>query len=146
MKFVAKTLYGLEKVLSEELIGLGAGDVQTANRAVLFEGDMSLLYRVNYAARTALSVLLVIADFRIRSKDDLYKGGLKINWDRYMDPDNTFSIVPVINSPHFSHTGYPGLILKDSVADYFRNKTGRRPSEIILILRYSSTFISAMIW
>jgi putative N6-adenine-specific DNA methylase len=128
MRFVAKTLYGLEKVLSEELIGLGAGDVQTANRAVLFEGDMSLLYRVNYAARTALSVLLVIADFRIRSKDDLYKGGLKINWDRYMDPDDTFSIVPVINSPHFGHTGYPGLILKDSVADYFRNKTGRRPS------------------
>ena len=128
MRFVAKTLYGLEKVLSEELIGLGAGDVQTANRAVLFEGDMSLLYRVNYAARTALSVLLVIADFRIRSKDDLYKGGSKINWDRYMDPDDTFSIVPVINSPHFGHTGYPGLILKDSVADYFRNKTGRRPS------------------
>ena len=128
MRFVAKTLYGLEKVLSEELISLGAGDVQIANRAVLFEGDMSLLYRVNYAARTALSVLLVIADFRIRSKDDLYKGGSKINWDRYMDPDDTFSIVPVINSPHFGHTGYPGLILKDSVADYFRNKTGRRPS------------------
>lgn len=128
MRFVAKTLYGLEKVLSEELISLGAGEVQIANRAVLFEGDMSLLYRVNYAARTALSVLLVIADFRIRSKDDLYKGGSKINWDRYMDPDDTFSIVPVINSPHFGHTGYPGLILKDSVADYFRNKTGRRPS------------------
>src|SRR5664280_2039408 len=87
MRFVAKTLYGLEKVLSEELISLGAGDVKIANRAVLFEGDMSLLYRVNYAARTALSVLLVIADFRIRSKDDLYKGGSKINWDRYMDPD-----------------------------------------------------------
>jgi putative N6-adenine-specific DNA methylase len=128
MRFVAKTLYGLEKVLSEELISMGAGMVQIANRAVLFEGEMSLLYRVNYAARTALSVLLVIADFRIRSKNDLYKEGLKIEWDRYMDPDNTFSIVPVINSPHFSHTGYPGLILKDSVADYFRNKTGKRPS------------------
>jgi len=128
MKFVAKTLYGLEKVLSEELIGLGAGDVQTANRAVLFEGDMSLLYRVNYSVRTALSVLLPIADFRIRSKDDLYKGGSKIEWDRIMDPDDTFSIVPVVNSLHFGHTGYAGLILKDAIADSFRNKTGRRPS------------------
>ena len=42
--------------------------------------------------------------------------------------NDTFSIVPVINSPHFGHTGYAGLILKDAVADYFRNKMGRRPS------------------
>ena len=128
MKFVAKTLYGLEKVLSEELISLGAGNIQTANRAILFEGDKSLLYRVNYSVRTALSVLMPIADFRIRSKEDLYKGGSKIEWDRFMDTDDTFSIVPVINSPHFGHTGYAGLIIKDAIADYFRNKTGRRPS------------------
>jgi Predicted N6-adenine-specific DNA methylase len=128
MKFVAKTLYGLEKVLSEELIGLGAGNVQTANRAILFEGEKSLLYKVNYSVRTALSVLMPLADFKIRSKEDLYKGGSKIEWDRFMDTDDTFSIVPVINSPHFGHTGYAGLIIKDAIADYFRNKTGRRPS------------------
>jgi putative N6-adenine-specific DNA methylase len=39
-----------------------------------------------------------------------------------------FLLLPVINSPHFGHTGYPGLILKDAIADYFSNKTGRRPS------------------
>jgi putative N6-adenine-specific DNA methylase len=128
MKFVAKTLYGLEKVLAEELISLGAADVQAVNRAVLFKGDKNLLYKVNYCARTALSVLMPVADFRIRSKDDLYNGGLKVEWDRFMDADNTFSIVPVINSPHFGHTGYAGLILKDSIADYFRKNTGRRPS------------------
>ena len=128
MRFVAKTLYGLEKVLSEELISLGALEVQTGNRAVLFKGDMNLLYRANYCVRTALSILMPIAEFRIRSKDDLYNEGLKIEWARFMDPDDTFSIVPVINSPHFGHTGYAGLILKDALADSFRNKTGRRPS------------------
>jgi putative N6-adenine-specific DNA methylase len=128
MKFVAKTLYGLEKVLAEELISLDAADVQAVNRAVLFKGDKDLLYRVNYCSRTALSVLMPVADFRIRSKDDLYNGGSKVEWDRFMDADDTFSIVPVINSPHFGHTGYAGLILKDAVADYFRKKTGRRPS------------------
>jgi putative N6-adenine-specific DNA methylase len=128
MRFVAKTLYGLEKVLAEELTGLGAANVQTGNRAVFLEGDKSLLYRANYNVRTALSFLMPIAEFRIKSKDDLYKAGLKIEWDRYMDPDDTFSITPVINSPHFPHTGYPGLILKDAVADFFRHKAGRRPS------------------
>jgi putative N6-adenine-specific DNA methylase len=128
MKFVAKTLYGLEKVLAEELINLGAGNVHEANRAVHFEGDISLLYAVNYCSRTALSVLMPVADFRIRSKDDLYIGGSKIEWEKFIDPDDTFSVVPVINSPHFSHTGYAGLILKDAIADSFRKRTGRRPS------------------
>ena len=128
MKFVAKTLYGLEKVLAEELISLGAKGVEEVNRAVLFNGDRELLYKVNYCSRTALSVLMPVADFRIRSKEDLYKGGSKIEWDKYLDPDDTFSIVPVVNSPHFTHSGYPGLVLKDTIADYFRTKSGRRPS------------------
>jgi putative N6-adenine-specific DNA methylase len=128
MKFVAKTLYGLEKVLAEELLSMGAADIQEVNRAVIFTGDKELLYRVNYCSRTALSFLMPVSDFRIRSKDDLYNGGLKVEWERFMDGDDTFSIVPVINSPHFGHTGYAGLILKDAVADYFRKKTGRRPS------------------
>lgn len=128
MKLIAKTLYGLEKVLAEELISLGASDVKEANRAVLFNGDKRLLYKINYCSRSALSVLMPVADFRIRSKDDLYKGGLKIEWERYLDPDGTFAIVSVVNSSHFSHSGYAALLLKDSVADYFRGRTGRRPS------------------
>jgi putative N6-adenine-specific DNA methylase len=28
----------------------------------------------------------------------------------------------------FQHTGYAGLVLKDAIADWFRDKTGRRPS------------------
>jgi putative N6-adenine-specific DNA methylase len=148
MKLIAKTLYGLEKVLAEELIGLGAGDIQTANRAVLFQGDKGLLYRVNYCTRTALSVLMNVAEFRIRSKDDLYDGGMKIEWDKYMDADDTFSIVPVINSPIFSHSGYAGLILKDAVADYFRKKSGRRPSvdtndpKILINLHISNNLVT----
>ncbi len=128
MNFIAKTLYGLEEVLERELIMIGASDIRVVNRAVRFKGDRDLLYRANYCLRTALSILVSVTEFRIRSKDDLYNGGAKVEWDRYMDPDKTFSVVPVINSPLFGHTGYAGLILKDSIADYFRKKAGRRPS------------------
>ena len=128
MKLVAKTLYGLEKVLAGELVSLGAAGVKAVNRAVLFEGDKELLYRINYSSRTALSVLMTIGEFRIRSKDDLYVKASGIGWDLYLDAGDTFSIVPVINSPYFTHTGYAGLVLKDSIADYFRRKTGIRPS------------------
>lgn len=128
MNFIAKTLYGLEEVLEKELILIGASDIRVFNRAVKFRGERDLLYRANYCLRTALSILVSVTEFRIRSKDDLYNGGAKIEWDRFMDPDKTFSVVPVINSPLFSHTGYAALILKDSIADYFRKKSGRRPS------------------
>jgi putative N6-adenine-specific DNA methylase len=128
MKFVAKTLYGLEKVLAGELVSMGAAEVEEVNRAVLFKGDKALLYKVNYCARTALSVLMPVADFNIRSKEDLYSAGSKIKWDQYLGCDDTFSIVPVINSPYFTHTGYPALVIKDTIADYFRKKSGRRPS------------------
>jgi putative N6-adenine-specific DNA methylase len=69
-----------------------------------------------------------LSEFRIRSKDDLYRQGLKVDWGRYMDPGDTFSVIPVVTSPFFSHTGYAGLLLKDAIADYFRTKTGKRPS------------------
>ena len=128
MKLIAKTLYGLEKVLSEELIKLGAEHVQAVNRAVVFEGDQYLLYKANYCLRTAMSVLVQIAEFRIRSSDDLYKNCLRVNWKEYLDPEHTFSVVPVVNSPIFRHTGYAGLLLKDAIADWFRKKEGKRPS------------------
>ncbi|HEX2920887.1 MAG TPA: class I SAM-dependent RNA methyltransferase [Bacteroidales bacterium] len=128
MKFVAKTLYGLEQVLSGELVSLGASNIKVLNRAVLFEGNKELLYRVNYCSRTALSVLMPIDEFRIRSKEDLYDGAMRIRWDKYMNDETTFSIVPVVNSHYFAHTGFPALILKDAVADFFRQRKGRRPN------------------
>jgi len=128
MKIVGKTLYGLEDVLATELRSLGASDVTVLNRAVLFSGDKKLLYKANYCSRAALSFLMPVAEFRIKTKEDLYSGAMKVEWNRFLDEGKTFSIAPVVNSPLFSHTGYAGLILKDAVADYFRNKTGYRPS------------------
>jgi putative N6-adenine-specific DNA methylase len=151
MNFIAKTLYGLENVLQKELLSLGASDAEVVNRAVLFKGDKEFLYRANYCLRTALSVLVPIADFRIKSKEDLYNGGSKVEWDKIMDITSTFSIVPVINSPHFSHSGYAGLILKDSIADYFRKTNGKRPSvntddpDILINLHISNDLVTVSI-
>lgn len=128
MKLIAKTLYGLESTLSDELIKIGAENIQPVNRAVIFEGDQYILYKANYHLRTAMSVLVTISEFRIRSADDLYKKSYRINWNEYLNTKNTFSVVPVVNSPIFLHTGYAGLRLKDAIADRFRDKTGKRPS------------------
>lgn len=128
MKFTAKTLYGLEGVLAQELRELGAAEVTEVNRAVTFTGSKELLYKVNYCSRCALSVLVVVSEFTIRSKDDLYRKSSRIEWSGIMDADTAFSVVPVVHSELFGHTGYPALVLKDAIADYFRDRFNRRPS------------------
>ncbi len=128
MKYLAKTLFGLEEVLAKELEDAGASEVEPLNRAVSFRGDLKMLYKANYCLRTALSILVPIAEFRIASARDLMKKSLLVEWARYMDAGQTFSVVPVVNSGLFSHTGYPALVLKDAVADWFRMNKGRRPS------------------
>ena len=128
MKFTAKTLYGLENVLAGELEELGASDIQPANRAVLFSGSKELLYKVNYCSRSALSILVPLSGFRIRSKEDLYKKASEVEWSEIMDHNSSFSVAPVVRSELFTHSGYPALIVKDAIADYFRKETGKRPS------------------
>ena len=65
-----------------------------------------------------------------------------------MDSNNTFSVVPVVNSKLFRHTTYPALVLKDAVADYFRRRSGKRPSvdtadpDVIINLHISNNNIT----
>jgi putative N6-adenine-specific DNA methylase len=128
MKLTARTLYGLESVLVAELQGLGAAETKVLNRAVAFTGSLETMYRVNYCSRTALSVLMPVGEFMISTARDLYREAMKINWPAFMNRDDTFSVVPVVKSKLFRHSGYPALVLKDAIADYFRQKYGKRPS------------------
>lgn len=128
MRLLAKTLYGLENILAEELSTLGAKNIKIMNRAVAFIGNKEVMYKVNYLSRTALSVLMPIAEFSISSKQDLYNQCVGIEWAEYLSVDSTFAIVPVVHSDLFPHTGYPALVVKDAIADSFRRTMGKRPS------------------
>jgi putative N6-adenine-specific DNA methylase len=151
MRLIAKTLYGLEEILLDEVRGLGAINAKPLNRAVTFDGDKLLLYKANYSLRTALSVLRQIIDFRINSPEDLYKGTMDVDWGEYLNHASTFSIVSVVNSPVFKHSGYPALLVKDAIADWFRKLYGRRPSvntenpDIVLNLHISNNQVNISI-
>jgi len=128
MKLIVKTLYGLEEVLASELTAMGAEKISILNRAVAVEGSKSLLYKVNYNSRVALSVLQPVAEFNISNQKDLYNGVVSFDWDHYLDIDKTYAVAAVVNSGHFPHSGYAALVVKDAIADFFRHLTRRRPS------------------
>ena len=127
-KIVAKTLYGLEHVLANELLNLGAKKINIGVRNVSFYGDKGFLYKSNLALRTALKILKPIAVFDVKGEKDLYSSFLNYNWEDFISIDDTFSIESVLNSDFFNHSLYVSQKAKDGIVDRFRKLFKSRPS------------------
>ena len=125
---LAKTFKGLEEVLAQELIALGANEVQLERRAVSFRGDKALLYRANLCLRTALRILVPIASFKAKDTDALYNQLKKINWSAYMQSSTTFAIDATVYSETFRNSRFVTYRVKDAIADYWMEKENQRPS------------------
>lgn len=125
---LAKTFKGLEEVLAQELIALGANEVQLERRAVSFRGDKALLYRANLCLRTALRILVPIASFKAKDTDALYNQLKKINWSAYMQSSTTFAIDTTVYSETFRNSRFVTYRVKDAIADYWMEQENQRPS------------------
>lgn len=127
-EMIAKTMAGLEDVLAEELISLGANDIQLGRRMVSYRGNKALLYKANIHCRTALRILKPIFHFKAKNADEVYSEIKKFKWNEYITEKNTFAIDAVVFSSVFTHSKFVAYRVKDAIADYFVEKTGKRPS------------------
>lgn len=124
----AKTFLGLEGVLADELRALGAEDVTEGNRVVFFRGDKEMMYRANFACRTAIRVLKPFLTLNSTSADDLYEQLKSFDWEQLMKVDTTFSVDVTAYSENFSNSRFVTYRVKDAIADFFNDKYGKRPS------------------
>jgi len=125
---VAKTLFGFEEILANELKQLGAQSVQTGVRNVRFVGDTGFMYKANLCLRTALRILKPIEKKSIVTEQDVYKVMLDIPWEAYMTNDDTFAIRATVMMRNVQNSMYVAQKAKDGLVDRFRNRTGARPS------------------
>ena len=131
---LAKTFKGLEQVLAQELIELGANDVLIERRAVSFKGDKALLYRANLCLRTAIRVLVPIKEERLRlqkgikPEDQVYEIAKSIDWSRFMTADTSFAIDATVYSELFRNSLFVTYRVKDAIVDYWKEKAGKRPN------------------
>lgn len=65
-KYVAKTAFGLEEVLNNELKKLGIGKTEIFKRAVEFRASLDQLYKANLALRTAFRILNPFFHLRLK--------------------------------------------------------------------------------
>ncbi len=124
----ATTAAGLEPVLARELGALGARDIEAGLRGVSFKGDRRLLYRANLWLRTAHRVLLPLAEFPAADREQLYDGARAVDWDEHLSLDRTLAVDAVSHRSALDHTQFISRVVKDAVVDWFRDRTGRRPS------------------
>lgn len=125
---IAKTIYGFEDLVANELKSLGAMNVEKGMRMVSFEGDKGFMYKVNLASRTAVRVLKPVSEFSAFTENNLYDGIRAIDWSQYLDADETLAIDTTVFSEYFNHSLYVAQKSKDAIADQFREKFGKRPS------------------
>ena len=127
-ELIAKTFQGLEPLLAKELTDLGANNVQIGRRMVSFTGNKELMYRANFALRTAIRILKPIKHFKADSAEQVYDAVKAVDWSRYLDNDTSFAVDSVVFSNEFRHSKFVAYKVKDAIVDYFREKTGSRPN------------------
>jgi putative N6-adenine-specific DNA methylase len=127
-KMVAKTFFGLEEILADELLKLGAKKINIGVRNVSFYGDKGFLYKANLSLRTAIRILKPIVVFDVNDDKELYSSFFNFNWEDYISVDNTFAIDSVLNSDFFTHSLYVSQKAKDGIVDRYRKLFKTRPS------------------
>lgn len=127
-KMVAKTLFGFEDILANELTQLGAIHVEKGVRNVSFVGDKGFMYKANLGLRTAIKILKPIHSFRVIREQDLYNNVKKIKWENFLKTDGSLAVDATVHHSIFTHSKYTALKTKDAIVDRFRETTGTRPN------------------
>jgi len=124
----ATTFHGLEDVLVNELMKLGARDIVPFKRGVSFTGDKGFMYKANLCLRTALKVLVPIYSFTANNEHELYEKMKEYEWEELLNTDDTLAINATVNSDEFNHSLYVSQKTKDAICDRFVDKFSVRPN------------------
>ena len=127
-EIIAKTLFGMESLLANELTMLGAQKVRIGNRMVSFYGDKGFIYKSNLSLRTAIRILKPILKFNASNEFELYDAISSIDWTNIIPLNKSFRVDSVIYGKIFNNSLYVSQKVKDSIVDKIKFDTGTRPS------------------
>jgi len=126
--FFAPAPRGIAPLLTQELRDLGVEQPDEHRAGVGFSGTLATGYRVCLWSRLASRLLLVLARVEASSADALYDGIRRLPWQDHMDPSGTLAVSFNGTSETIRNSHFGALRVKDAVVDYFRDRSGERPS------------------
>lgn len=127
-QFSATCSGGMESLLGAELKTLAATDITVGRNVVQFQGDLVCGYTSCLWSRFASRILLTLASFSCENEDELYQFCLGFDWTAHMDIQNSFAIGCSLGDTPINHSRFAALRVKDGLVDFFRKRTGSRPS------------------
>lgn len=125
-QYFATVANGLEPLVVQELEQLGAHSVKPGFCGAAFEGDRTLLYRVNLWARLPFRILMKLHQFPCQTAEDLYRGIQTIDWSAYLTPDLTLAVDATGKTDQLNHTHFTALQVKNAIVDQQQEQFGDR--------------------
>ncbi|WP_020611462.1 bifunctional 23S rRNA (guanine(2069)-N(7))-methyltransferase RlmK/23S rRNA (guanine(2445)-N(2))-methyltransferase RlmL [Sediminispirochaeta bajacaliforniensis] len=96
---------------------------------VSFRGNLETMYRFCLNARVASSLILSLGRFAVEEATDLYRAANSIDWPSLFPVRASFAVDAAGKRDRaVEHTGYAARVVKDAIADRFRDACGARPS------------------
>ena len=92
LRFAVPCLFGLEGIAADELKRLDIPGVQAENGRVLFSGGAAEMAKANVCLRTGERILLVLAQFRAKSFEELFQGVYKAPLEEFIPADGQFPV------------------------------------------------------
>ncbi len=128
MKFFVSCAKGLEYLLADELVALGAARATAAVAGVNVEGDADAAWRAVLWSRLASRVLWPLAEFECPDEHALYGGAHALDWAAHLAPEGTLAVDAHVSGAAITHARYAAQRVKDAVVDRLRAQFGVRPS------------------
>lgn len=126
IQMVATCLFGLEKLLGEEIDALGCQRIETMDGRITFEGEERDLVAANLRLRFAERVYLLVGRFEARTFDELYEGTKSLAWEKWIGKDDAFPVKGhAIRSVLFSVPDCQSIV-KKAVVDRLSSAYGLR--------------------
>jgi putative N6-adenine-specific DNA methylase len=125
--FFAQVTGKMESLCEEELIELGAAETKTAYKGIFFKADTRTLFQINYTSRLLSRVLAPLITFPCHTTNILKQKAKKIHWEDFCSIKKTFAISASVSKSRITNSLYESKCLKEGIADYFREKDGKRP-------------------
>ncbi len=92
LELVATCLFGLEKMLGEEIDALGLKRIETMDGRVIFTGEARDVARCNINLRFAEHVFVRLGSFPATSYDELFEGVRALPWEEWIGKYDAFPV------------------------------------------------------
>ncbi len=128
LMYMVTLMPGLEEVASQEISELGGKiiEIRSGHGRILFEGDIDLIPKLNYLARTIERVLALLTVEKFQTLDDIYKIVKSLDFREWIRPDQSFAIRPLRVGEHDFTSIDVGRVAGQAVIDNYLEAKGVR--------------------